>query len=79
MDIQFSLWPLGDMYLKDEMKEVQEILDKSGLKYEMNAMSTTLKGEWDEVMSCIKQCHDTLRKRHKRVLCQITIDDDAAE
>ena len=39
MDIQFSLWPLGDMDLKDEMAEVQEVLDKSGLKYKMNTMS----------------------------------------
>jgi len=79
MDIQFSLWPLGDMHLKDEMAEVQEVLDKSGLKYEMNTMSTTLSGDWDVVMKCIKDCHMVLRKRHKRVLCQITIDDDAAE
>lgn len=78
MDIQFSLWPLGDNDLKDEMKEVAEVLDKSKLKYEMNAMSTTLKGDWDDAMKCIKECHDVLRKRHKRVLCQVMIDDDQA-
>lgn len=78
MDIQFSLWPLGDTDLKDEMEEVKEILDKSKIKYDMNAMSTTLKGDWDDAMKCIKKCHDVLRKRHKRVLCTITIDDDAA-
>jgi uncharacterized protein YqgV (UPF0045/DUF77 family) len=77
MDIQFSLWPIGDEHLEDEMKEVQAILDESGLKYDMNVMSTTLSGDWDKVMSCIKQCHETLRKRHSRVLCQIVIDDDA--
>ncbi len=78
MDIQFSLWPLDDPHLKDEMKEVTDVLDKHGLKYEMNTMSTTLKGDWDEVMACIKECHTVLRERHNRVLCQITIDDDAA-
>lgn len=78
MDIQFSLWPLGDMDLKDEMEEVQAILNKSGLEHHMNTMSTTLKGDWADAMACIKECHDVLRKRHKRVLCQITIDDDAA-
>lgn len=77
MDIQFSLWPLGDNDLKDEMKEVQEILDKSKVDYDMNAMSTTLKGDWDDAMKAIKDCHDVLRRRHKRVLCQIVIDDDA--
>jgi len=79
MDVQFSLWPLGDMHLKDEMAEVQQVLDRQSLKCEMNAMSTTLSGEWDDVMACIKECHDVLRKRHKRVLCNIMIDDDAAE
>ena len=78
MDIQFSLWPLGDEHLKDEMKEVQQVLDSHGLKYTMNAMSTTLSADWDKAMACVKECHETLRKRHKRVLCQITIDDDAA-
>ena len=77
MDIQFSLWPLGDNDLKDEMKEVQGILDKAKVEYDMNAMSTTLKGDWDDAMKAIKDCHDVLRKRHKRVLCQIMIDDDA--
>lgn len=78
MDVQFSLWPLGDMYLKDEMEDVQKVLDESGIKYEMNAMSTVLSGDWDNIMKCIKDCHMVLRKRHKRVLCNITIDDDAA-
>ena len=78
MDIQFSLWPIGDDQLEDEMQEVREILDGSGLKYDMNAMSTTLSGDWNDAMACIKQCHETLRKRHDRVLCQIVIDDDNA-
>lgn len=77
MDIQFSLWPIGDDDLGDEMQEVQAVLDESGLKYDMNPMSTTLSGDWAAVMACIQKCHDTLRKRHKRVLCQIVIDDDA--
>lgn len=78
MDIQFSLWPLGDTDLKDEMEEVKDILDKAKVDYDMNAMSTTLKGEWDDAMKAIGDCHKVLRKRHKRVLCQIVIDDDAA-
>lgn len=78
MDIQFSLWPLGDTDLKDEMVEVKQILDASDLEYDMNAMSTTLKGDWDVAMQAIKDCHQVLRKRHNRVLCQIMIDDDAA-
>ena len=78
MDIQFSLWPLGDEHLKDDMQVVTDVLEKHGLEYKMNQMSTTLSGDWEAAMKCIKECHEALRKTHKRVLCQITIDDDQA-
>ncbi len=78
MDIQFSLWPMDDVHLEDDMQVVSGILEKHGLDHRMNRMSTSLTGDWDDAMKCIKECHDALRKTHKRVLCQITIDDDTA-
>mgnify|MGYP003866941831 CR=1 FL=1 len=34
-----------------------------------------IEGEWDEVMSLIKTCHQCLRQSHRRVLTTIKIDD----
>ena len=34
-----------------------ELVEKSGLKYEIGAMSTTFEGEFDEVFELIKKMH----------------------
>ncbi len=78
MLFQFSVWPLDDPHLRDEMSLVREVLGECGLEYQMNRMSTNLEGSWDEVMEAIGKCHRKLRESHKRVLIQITVDDDGA-
>ena len=36
----------------------QEILKSSGLKYQMHAYGTNIEGDWDDVMSAVKECHE---------------------
>ncbi len=38
----------------------QEILKKSGLKYQLHAYGTNIEGDWDEVMAAVKTCHETV-------------------
>jgi len=45
---------------KEMYSVVDKVIDtikKSGLKYEVGAMSTTVEGEFDEVFELIKVCH----------------------
>ena len=46
-----------------------EIIQNSGLKYEIGAMSTTVEGEFDEVFEIIKKAH----KLPFQVVCEIVI------
>ena len=38
----------------------QEEIDKSGLNYELHPNGTAIEGDWDEVFTVIKKCHQTL-------------------
>lgn len=75
---QFSIWALDDPHLKTEMETVCQVLDEMGIRYKMNAMATTIEGERDEIFDAIGVCHDRLAKQHKRLLINLTLDDDRA-
>ena len=69
----FSIAPVGvGENLSDR---VAAIIDKSGLKYKLGAMQTTIEGDDAEVMALILQCHRHMRAKAKRVITHIAIDD----
>jgi uncharacterized protein YqgV (UPF0045/DUF77 family) len=37
-------------------------------------MGTVLEGEWEEVMSVVKKCYETMRSDCKRITCSVKID-----
>ena len=51
-----------------------DIIDKSGLDYELHAMGTILEGEWDEVMAVVKKCFDAVRRDADRVTMSLKAD-----
>jgi uncharacterized protein (TIGR00106 family) len=73
---QFSIWPLDDPHMSQDLTEVTHILDTAGVRYEVGPMGTTIEGNWPDVMQVIRACHDAVRKTRSRVLTTITIDDD---
>jgi len=76
MLIEFSIVPIGSgSSIGDKLAEVLKIVDESGLPYKINPMGTVVEGEWDELFSLVKKCHETLVKKEERVLTTITVDD----
>jgi len=76
MLVQFSIVPLGaGESLSKEVAEVIRIVDESGLSYRANPMGTVVEGEWDEVMTLIRKCHEKTLEGAARVLTTLTIDD----
>ena len=61
--------------MKEQLAEVLEVIDESGLPYRLNAMSTEIEGDWEEVMEVVRRAHDVGRKFSGRVLTHISIDD----
>ena len=72
----FSISPVGvGEALSKHVAEIVDIIDRSGLKYKLGAMQTTIEGDDAEVMALILQCHRHMRAKAKRVVTHIAIDD----
>jgi uncharacterized protein (TIGR00106 family) len=57
------------------VSKVIDIIDKSGLPYKLGPMSTTIEGEWDEVMPVVNKARLMLRENNQRIYINMTIDD----
>jgi len=76
MLVELSMIPIGSgESLREPVAKVLDIIDRSGLPYQLTAMGTLIEGDWDEVMGLISACHQALRQSHRRVLTTIKIDD----
>ena len=55
--------PLGvGISLSRYVSECQKVLDGYQVKMNLHAYGTNLEGEWDEVFSAIKACHERLHE-----------------
>ena len=78
MLIELILTPLGrGTHLGQALAVVLELIDKSGLPYCLTPTGTRIEGEWDEVMTLVKRCHDRRRTSSTRVLTTVRIDDES--
>jgi uncharacterized protein (TIGR00106 family) len=71
----FSITPLGvGDSVSASIAEAVRLVRASGLANETNAMFTNVEGEWDDVMSLIKQCVDKVGEQAPRVSVVIKLD-----
>jgi len=77
MLVEFSMVPLGTEAagLGKYVAGLMDILDQSGLAYQLGPMGTVVEGDWDEVMSVIRDCQERMRAHTGRVVTRILIDD----
>ncbi len=72
---ELTMYPLdqGESLSKYVARSL-EIIEASGLAYRFGPMSTTLEGEWDEVMAVIKRCYERMHEDCRRIECSVRID-----
>jgi uncharacterized protein (TIGR00106 family) len=72
---EFTIIPIGmGVSLSKYVAVCEQILEETGLSYEMHANGTNLEGEWDEVLGAIKTCHERLHEMGvPRIATQIKI------
>ncbi len=56
-----------------------DIIDKSGVTYQLNPMGTILEGDWDQVMAVVTACFKDLEKDCDRISTNIKIDYRAGD
>jgi uncharacterized protein (TIGR00106 family) len=71
----FSITPLGGSdSVSGSVAEAVRLVRESGLPNETNAMFTNVEGEWDDVMTLIKQCVERVGESAPRVSVVIKLD-----
>lgn len=70
---------MGKEALSRDVSRVVDIIDKSGIRYQLTSMGTIIEGSPDEVWVLIRRCHEAMRHCAARVHTHITIDDREGE
>ncbi|MEN6356069.1 MAG: MTH1187 family thiamine-binding protein [Armatimonadota bacterium] len=75
---EFSITPLGEDELKPFIDAAVREVEKSGLKYEVDAMATTVEGDLEDILNVIKNAHTAVKAMGvERALLEIRIDDSS--
>lgn len=73
--LEFSIFPLDKgENLSEHVAKCLDIIDKSGVPYQLTPMGTILDGEWDDVMGVVTDCFKALEADSDRVSTKIKID-----
>ena len=73
--LEFSMSPFdkGES-LGPYVARVLDVVDKSGVPYQLTAMGTILEGEYDAVMNVVRECFKNLEKDCNRISVSIKMD-----
>lgn len=73
--LEFSMTPLGKGdSVSQYVARSLEIIDASGLDYELHAMGTIVEGEMDELLELLKQCFEAMAEHSDRISCTAKFD-----
>jgi len=73
---EFSIAPAGKgLSVSKYVARCLDIVDRSGLPYQLNPMGTVIEGSFDEVLALIAKCHKAVARDCPRVSTVIKIDD----
>lgn len=75
MVIEFSVYPVGCTHYAKQIGDVIKILDGKKIEYQVGPMGTSIRGEWEEIMPVVKQCHEMLVNQYGRVITHVSIDE----
>jgi uncharacterized protein (TIGR00106 family) len=77
---ELSVLPIGgDIHLSDELARVLEVVDRSGLRYQLGPGSTCIEGAWESVLPVIRACHEEARRASPHVVTLLRIEDDQGQ
>lgn len=73
--LEMSVVPVGngDSFGK-YVAQCVDIIDKSGLDYELHSMGTVVEGELPQVLDLMKECINKMAEHSDRVTCTAKLD-----
>ena len=74
--LEFAMSPAGqgNASLSPYIARLLDIVDRSGVTYQLTAMGTILEGDWDEVMRVVGDCFRALQADCKRIGMNLKMD-----
>lgn len=61
--IDLTIVPLGvGVSLSKYVAACEKVLNEAGLKTQLHANGTNIEGEWDDVFSAVKKCHEVVHQ-----------------
>ena len=73
LEFQMSPRAEGDS-VSAYIAQILDIIDRSGLPYQLTPMGTILEGEWPAVMGVVTACYEALKDDCPRISTQIKVD-----
>jgi len=72
---EFSMFPTdkGES-VSAYVAQVLDVIDKSGVTYQLTPMGTILEGEWAAVVTVITACFEQLRPQCRRISVNLKVD-----
>ena len=73
--LEFAMAPHGEgESLGAHVARILDVIDRSGVPYQLTAMGTILEGEWDDVMGVVTACFKTLQPDCQRIGMNLKVD-----
>src|SRR5262245_40380275 len=73
--LEMSIVPMGvGQSVSPYVAECVDLVDKSGLDYEVHSMGTIVEGELDAVLGLMRACIEQMAKHSDRVTCASKLD-----
>jgi uncharacterized protein (TIGR00106 family) len=73
--LEFAMAPHGEGdSLSAYVARILDVIDKSGVPYQLTPMGTILEGEWDDVMHVVTACFRALQADCQRIGMNLKVD-----
>ena len=73
--LEFAMAPRGvGESLSPSVARIMDVIDRSGLSYQLPPMGTIIEGEWDEAMAVVDACFKALEKDCPRIGVSLKAD-----
>ena len=73
--LEFAMAPGGKgESLSEYVARILDVIDRSGVSYQLTPMGTILEGEWDQVMGVVTACFRALESDCTRISMNLKVD-----